>query len=72
MLLVWSPAGQAGKYVIDTGTQEVFGLTDLLRFPVWWLQVHYYFGHTPYLVMLGMSGIATFVVLRIRRQRAAC
>ena len=71
VILVWSPDGQAGKYVIDTGTQEVFGLDDLLRFPMWWLRVHHYFGHTPYLIALVISGIATFVVLAIRRHRAA-
>ena len=71
MLLVWSPEGQMGKYVIDTGTQEVFVLADLLRFPMWWLQVHHYFGHTPYLIMFAISGIAIFLVLAIRRKRAA-
>jgi ligand-binding SRPBCC domain-containing protein len=46
-LLVWQPEGLAGKYVLDTGTAEVFGPADLLAFPVWWLKVHQFFGESP-------------------------
>jgi hypothetical protein len=42
-LLVWSPEGVTGKYVLDTGTEEVFDLADMLRFPKWWLDTRVYF-----------------------------
>ncbi len=57
-LLVWNPAGQAGKYVMDTGTAEVFGPADLFRFPVWWVQVHLFFGHGPYLAAGALALVA--------------
>lgn len=67
-LLVWNPAGETGKYVMDTGRAEVFGPADLLRFPVWWVRVHAFFGHTPY--MLGgaaaLVSLGAFFVLRKR------
>jgi len=59
-LLIWSPDGQPGKYVLDTGEAEVYGPADLLRFPVWWLQVHIYFGQAP-----GLIGAALIVSLAI-------
>jgi ligand-binding SRPBCC domain-containing protein len=61
-LLVWQPEGLPGKYVLDTGTAEVFGPGDLLAFPVWWLKVHEFFGQTftgPALVL----GLVTVLAL---------
>ncbi len=69
-VIVWNPDGQPGKYVMDTGTEEVFGPGDLLVFPKWWVDTHVYFGHTPYLVgsaavlLMGVFGI---VILRKRQ-----
>jgi hypothetical protein len=52
-LLVWNPQGLPGKYVLATGTAEVFGPTDLFRFPLWWVRVHLYYGHGPYFAAAG-------------------
>ena len=66
-LLVWNPKGSTGKYVLDTGTEEVFGLADLFRFPIWWINVHAYFGHTPYMAAVGLL-LAALVVFWLRRR----
>ena len=41
-ILVWHPNGKAGKYVMDTGYEENFGLLDLFLMPVWWVRVQIY------------------------------
>lgn len=69
-LLVWNPEQEAGKYVLDTGREEVFGPADLLRFPVWWVNTRLYFEQGP--ALLGalsalFFGIAGIVIYRRRR-----
>lgn len=56
-LVVWNPTGALGKYVLDVGTEEVFGLADLFQFPLWWVRVHDFFGHTPYLLLASGLGV---------------
>lgn len=72
-LLVWNPEGETGKYVVDVGRKEVFSAGDLLRFPVWWVKVHIYFEHTPYLLAAAglMLAAAVTLLLRGRSRRAA-
>ena len=67
-LVVWHPAGAAGKYVLDVGTAEVFGPGDLFQFPIWWLRVHAYFGHLNYLAaaLVLLGALAGVVYLRRR------
>jgi hypothetical protein len=68
-LLVWNPDGASGKYVLDTGTKEVFGPADLLRFPLWWLQTRIYFEQLPHIIgtlMLLFSGGLGLIVYRRR------
>jgi hypothetical protein len=74
-LVVASADGSAGKYVLNTGTEDSFKWGDLLRFPVSWIKVHNYFGHTPWLVgglaaVLGLlaGGIVLGHRLRSRRK----
>ena len=66
-LLVWQPAGSPGKYVMDMGTAEVFGPGDLLQFPVWWVRVHAFFGHTPYMISAAIALLAPAVAWVILR-----
>lgn len=66
-LLIWNPEEALGKYVLDTGTKEVFGPADLFRFPIWWVDVHAYFGHTPYIVAVGL-GLVVLVGWWLRRR----
>lgn len=71
-LMIWNPAGEVGKYVLDVGREEVFGAIDILRFPVWWVRVHAFFGHTPYLIaglVLGIGIIAAATIWARRRAR---
>lgn len=70
-LLVWQPAGETGKYVLATGSEERFSLTDLVRFPLWWVRVHIFFGHTPYLVAGGAAIVMLATVLIVRRRYRA-
>jgi hypothetical protein len=70
-LVIWNPEGQTGKYVLDTGTEEVFGPTDLFRFPIWWLNTRLYFEQGPSLIgaaSLLFFGIAGMVVYRVRKK----
>ncbi len=71
-LVVWAQDGQPGKYVLDTGQAEVFGPADLLRFPVWWVQVHTYFGQdfTFGIVLAILVAIALLVGLNLVRRKA--
>ncbi len=69
-ILIWNPEGHTGKYVLDTGTEEVFGPTDLLRFPIWWLNTRVYFEQTPQLVgvlMIVLTGAIGLIVYRRKR-----
>jgi hypothetical protein len=72
-LLAWNPDGETGKYVMDVGREEVFGPADLFRFPIWWVRVHTFFGHTPYMISAGvlMVGVIAVSVLRRRAHRPA-
>lgn len=76
-LLVWHPAGVAGKYVIDTGYQEVFGPADLFRFPLWWLETRLYFEQGLRLGLVAAALLGAGVILiflhrwNARRRREA-
>lgn len=50
-LLIWNPEGERGKYVLATGSEERFAPADIFRFPIWWVRVHLFFGHTGYLLL---------------------
>ena len=67
-LLIWQPDGQAGKYVLDTGRAEVFGPGDLFRFPVWWIRVHIFFGHGPWLALAAALILLAVGLLVIRKR----
>jgi ligand-binding SRPBCC domain-containing protein len=73
-LLVWQPEGLPGKYVLDTGSAEVFSPADLFAFPVWWLKVHQFFGQSftgPALALAAvtLAALAALVLLAWRRRR---
>ena len=71
-LLVWNPSGATGKYVMDTGEAEVFSPGDLLRFPVWWVRVHAFFGQGMLMLaslLFFLGGIGTLFVLARRRTK---
>lgn len=73
-LIVWNPDGQPGKYVLDTGTEEVFGLGDIFRFPVWWFETRLYFEQGPQLAFyaaLAVIGVAALMIIRRSRRLAA-
>ena len=55
-LVIWQPDGALGKYVLDTGREEVFGPTDLFRFPLWWIDVRLYFEQTATVALAALSG----------------
>lgn len=42
-ILAWQPEGSTGKYVIDIGETEEFGLLAFLKLPYWWVRVHQFF-----------------------------
>lgn len=73
-LLVWNPDGRTGKYVLDVGEEEVFGLPGFLKLPYWWVRVHLFFEHSAY-VALAILGVllllaaAAAVIARARRRR---
>ena len=68
-LLIWHPDGERGKYVLATGTEERFAPVDLFRFPVWWVRVHIFFEHTPYLIGVGVLSLGLIAGLFIWRRR---
>jgi len=67
-LVIWQPDGLAGKYVMDSGHAEVFGFGDLFLFPIWWVKVHFFFGHGAYL-LAGAAVIFGFIIFRIFKRR---
>jgi len=67
-LVIWQPEGLAGKYVMDSGYAEVFGFGDLFLFPIWWVKVHFFFGHGAYLIA-GAAAILGFIIFRIFKRR---
>lgn len=70
-LMVWSPDGRSGKYVLDTGREEVFGPGDLLRFPVWWVNTRLYFEQAPQLIggVLIFAGFLLAGIVFVYRKR---
>jgi hypothetical protein len=68
-LLVWQPDGIAGKYVLDSGSIERFTPGDLFRFPLWWVQVHVFFGQGPLLIGVGGVILAAAVFYIYRRRK---
>jgi hypothetical protein len=70
-LLVWHPEGKAGKYVLDTGYAEEFGILDLFAFPVWWVRVQIYQQYYARLVIVfGVIALAIgfFVYRRFKKE----
>jgi hypothetical protein len=70
-ILVWQPQGVAGKYVMDTGYTEDFGIEAIFLMPIWWVRVHLFFGHGAYL-LAGAGVILTaggFFILRRQRKK---
>lgn len=70
-LAVWQPEETAGKYVMDTGRQEVFSPADLFRFPVWWWETRAYFNQLPSPWAGAGIGLALLAGLVLLRRRAA-
>lgn len=68
-LLVWNPNGAPGKYVLDTGREEAFGLSDALRMPVWWVRARLYFEQGGVLALLGVGLLALMAAFVWRRTR---
>ncbi len=68
-MVIWQPDGIAGKYVMDIGYKEKFGLPDLFLFPVWWLRVHWYFEHYALIIIsLGLfTGAVVYLLYRARK-----
>ena len=59
-IIVWHPQGEAGKYVMDIGRKEQFGILDMFAFPIWWIRVHWYFEHY---LLVGILAAALLTVL---------
>jgi hypothetical protein len=70
-LVVWQPNGTAGKYVMDSGRAEVFGFGDMFLFPIWWLQVHFFFNHGPFLLAGAAVILGLFIFAIIKRRKTA-
>ncbi len=70
-LVVWQAEEIPGKYVLDTGREEVFGIGDLLRFPVWWWNTRAYFGQLPVFWLFSLSAIGLLSVVLLRRRATA-
>ncbi len=73
VLLVWNPDHETGKYVMDTGTQEVFGPVDLLRFPGWWLDTRIYFEQGPALaaIFAAFAAVGLLLIAAFRKNHFA-
>ena len=67
-LIVWQPDNITGKYVMDTGYQEDFGLDAIFLMPVWWVRVHLFFGHGVYL-LAGAGILAAGAFFFLKRQK---
>ncbi len=69
-LVIWQPEGLKGKYVFDSGRAEVFGFADLFLFPIWWVRVHFFFGHGAYL-LTGAAIILGIILYSLKRRKTA-
>jgi hypothetical protein len=71
-LVVWNPEGVTGKYVLDTGVEEVFGPADLIRFPIWWVNTRLYFEQGPALLGVAMLPVLALIgAIDCRKNRRA-
>lgn len=73
-LVTWHPEGQTGKYVLDTGTKEIFGFADLFLFPQWWWDAQVYFERgeqvTNALILFGIGlGLGSLMTWWLQRRK---
>jgi hypothetical protein len=70
-LVIWNEEDEDGKYVLDTGRREEFSAGDIVRFPIWWLQVHLFFEHGVYILAIALAIIlAVGLIIFWMRRRA--
>ncbi len=72
--VVWQPDRSVeGRYVLDSGREEVFGPADALRGIGWWFEVNAYFGHWVRIgAALGViAGLIAVGIGLIRRRNAS-
>ena len=71
-ILIWDKQGRGGKYIMTVGSQDDFGLFDLIKFPYTWAKLNIWFGNWLNLllaVLIVVAVIFAVVWLVARRRR---
>jgi hypothetical protein len=70
-LIVWQPEGKPGKYVMDTGYAEEFGLLNFFLLPIWWVRVqifHQYYARLVIVISAIVCAIGFSLYRRFKRR----
>src|SRR5205814_2596099 len=74
-ILIWDKQGRGGKYIMSVGTQDDFGLFDLIKFPYTWAKLNIWFGNwvnlLVVLILLAAVVFAAVWFIGRRRRRTA-
>jgi hypothetical protein len=74
-ILVWDKQARPGKYIMTVGSQDDFGLFDLIKFPYTWAKLNIWLGNWSSLVVVILVAVVLAVALAWlasrRRRRAA-
>lgn len=71
-IAVWDKGGRGGRYVLEVGGKEQFGLLDLAKFPYTWVKQQMWFGNWPAPVIAGLlltMALAALLFLLGKRRR---
>jgi hypothetical protein len=74
-ILIWDKQGRGGKYIMTVGTQDDFGLFDLIKFPYTWAKLNIWFGNwvnllVAVLLLAAVVFAAVWLIGRRRRRTA--
>lgn len=70
-LVVWSPSGQTGPYMLAVGEREELGAADILRFPASWVRARMHAEQPVWYGVLAavlVVGLIVYAILRLVRR----
>jgi hypothetical protein len=72
-ILVWDKQARPGKYIMTVGSQDDFGLFDLIKFPYTWAKLNIWLGNwlnlvIALLVIVVLAAAVTWLITRRRRR----
>ncbi len=67
-IIVFNPFGQTGRYILNVGTRERISISEILRLPITWFRVNYWFNPLRPFSVLILLAIVIFALYKIIRR----